>query len=614
LLWTPGGDNRLLAASLIALLAASMLGLRLYQLQVQQGGAMAALAWSNSTTRIVLEPDRGVIYDRHGTPLAVNQAAYALQAVPAQLSPQASSRALELRRLASLSGRSLAQLTQLLESPKNYLSRVNLATGLDPAQAQAVEELLPSLPGVYLPATPQRTYLEPEVFSHILGYTGSISPAQYQQLRPSGYAPTDSIGQQGLEAGLESELRGQSGWQEVQYDAAGNPVRTLASSPAVAGDSVYLSIDAGFQAATDGYLRQELARAHKVAGAAVVVDTRTGQVLAMASEPTFNPNLFSAGISSSAYQQLLADPGRPLYDRALDGLYAPGSTFKMITAAAALQQGTISPSTTMDCPSQITYDGWTYRNWAGYDMGTMNVEKAIAVSCDTFFYRTAQQLGDQQLSAYARDFGYGVAPQIEIPGAAAGVDPNAAWLAQNCPAGTPACVWDPGQTLIMGIGQSYLLTTPLIQAMYISAVANGGTLWRPSVVSRTTTASGAAISTTLPQVVDQVPVSPQAMDVVRAGMHDCLVAPYGTGYVLRQMHFSWDGGCKTGTAQYGGSGTNLPTHAWFALFSPYQNPEIAVVVLIENGGEGSDVAAPVAGEIANYYFAHRAQILAPSGI
>jgi penicillin-binding protein 2 len=279
----------------------------------------------------------------------------------------------------------------------------------------------------------------------------------------------------------------------------------------------------------------------------------------------------------------------------------------MITAAAALQEGRISADAPLPCPPAITYGGWLYRNWAARDMGSMNLVKAMAVSCDTYFYVIADRLGDQALAAYARAFGYGRSPGIEIPGAAAGLAPDRDWLQSTCPSGQ-TCRWNPGETLTMGIGQSYTLTTPLIQAMYVSAVANGGRLLEPTLVHQVKGPGGKLTRNAQPTVVQQVPVSPDNLEVVKDGMRQCLQAPYGTGFLFRADGFKYDGGCKTGTAQYGGSAEELPTHAWFTFFAPYQQPEIAIVVLVEGGGEGHEAAEPVAVKIADYYFANRERI------
>jgi penicillin-binding protein 2 len=605
----PRWSLRMFAFALAGLVAFGALGLRLLYLQVAQHAQLTAMGVETRVRPVVLEADRGIIYDRHGAQLVVNQPAWALQVVPAALPTRARDRQAELAEVARLAALDEADLgATLAKAPDLYLP-VTVKRGLDPRLAEVFQERLPDLPGVQLESTPTRTYTDPQYFAHVLGYTNRLNAEEYAQLRSLGYLPDESAGKAGVEAGLESVLRGRNGLAQVETDAAGLAGRTLSQQDPVAGDSVYLSIDAGLQRASVDALRQGIAAARVKAGAALVVDPGTGELLALASWPSYDSNRFTDGISTADYQKLLADPAKPLYDRALNGLYPPGSTFKMITAAAALQEGQISGSTVLGCPASIRYGGWSYANWAGYDMGPMNVERAIAVSCDTFFYRVADMVGDMSLASYARAFGYGRAPQLEIPDASAGLVPDEQWKQQSCQAsGQADCRWNPGETLTMGIGQSALLTTPLIQAMYVSALANGGTLLDPELVDRVVDPTGKVLQRAQAKPAGQVPVSAANLEVVRQGMRMCLDDPHGTGYQFRLDHFRYGGGCKTGTAQYGGSGTDLPTHAWFTFFSPYDNPEIAIVVLVEGGGEGDQVAEPVAVKIADYYYAHRAQI------
>lgn len=605
--WTP----RLLAFCLAVLLAVGALGMRLFALQVGMHQELASMAAQTRERHLVLEADRGIIYDRHGRQLVVNQPAWALQLIPAALPADARSRTAELARVARLAGiEETALRARLAGAPDVYLP-ITVKEGLDPLQAQVFKERLPELPGVSLESTPVRTYVDPSDFAHVLGYTNRLNAEEYARLRGLGYGPNEAAGKAGVEAGLEAVLRGRNGSAVAETNAAGLAVRTVSQEEPVSGSSVRLTIDAGLQNQVGAALQESLSKHSKKAGAAIVVNPQTGELLALVSRPTFDTNRFTGGISASEYQRLLKDPAKPLYDRALNGLYPPGSTFKMITAAAALQEGKITGSTTLGCPPSIQYGGWTYANWTSRDMGAMNVQQAIAVSCDTFFYRVADSLGDMALAGYARAFGYGSAPVFQVPNTSAGLVPDETWKARQCPQPSdPDCRWNPGETLTMGIGQSALLTTPLIQAMYISALANGGTLLQPNLVREVTDAAGRVTPSTAPRPLAQVPVSPANLDVVREGMRLCLADPHGTGWQFRLDRFSHTGGCKTGTAQYGGSGTDLPTHAWFTFFSPFQNPEIAIVVLVESGGEGDEVAEPVAVKIADYYYAHRDAIRA----
>jgi penicillin-binding protein 2 len=590
----------------LALLTA-VLEVRLAQLQVGQGAQLSAAAEQYRVHRLVLDADRGIIYDRHGAQLVVNQATWRLDLVPAALPVDAGRRAAEISTVARLGGVAEPQLRQLLARAPDLYLPVLVKDGLDHTQALVFQERLPELPGVQLTPRAFRLYTDPLTFAHVIGYTGRIDQDEYRLLRQQGYRADGNIGKTGLEAGLETLLRGQDGWADVEASSRGEMVRTLASQEPVAGRDVYLSIDSGLQRAVRDYLEAGIRAAKVRAGAAVVVDPQTGEVLALVSLPSFDSNLFTRGISASDYQRLIQDPARPLNDRALAGVYPPGSTFKMITAAAALQEGRINADTVLPCPPAITYGGWVYRNWAGYDMGRMDLVKAIAVSCDTYFYVAADLVGDVALAAYARAFGYGRSPGIEIPGAAAGLAPDRNWLLSTCPAGQ-TCTWNPGETLTMGIGQSYTLTTPLIQAMYVSAVANGGRLLEPTLTHQVRDPSGKPTRSMQPRLVQQVPVSAANLGVVKEGMRQCLQASYGTGFLFRLDGFKYDGGCKTGTAQYGGSAETLPTHAWFTFFAPYDQPEIAIAVLVEGGGEGHEAAEPIAVKIADYYFAHREQV------
>ncbi len=602
----PRWSNRLVAFVALFGLGAGFLGFRLFQIQVAEGQHLAAAGRDDRVHRQLLEAERGVIYDRHGAQLAVNLPAWTLEVLPAGLPADPRRRAAEVKRLATLAGLPEPDLRALVARSPDLFLPVTVRDDLNAEQVQTLNERLPELPGVRLRSHPVRTYLDGEGYAHVIGFTGRIDGEEYARLKPLGYQPDESLGKAGVEAGLEAALRGRDGWADVELDAQGRPIRTLREQPPVGGQNVYLSIDTGLQKAVAGYLEEGIKKVDRRAGAAIVVDPRDGELLALVSEPTFDANAFARGISGQEYLKLLQDPGKPLYDRAVTGLYPPGSTFKMITAAAALEEGKIDAGSSLGCPPAIRYGGWTYRNWAGHDMGAMNVQKAIAVSCDTFFYAVADRIGDQALARYARSFGYGSSPAFEIPDTSAGIVPDRDWKAASCVPGRGAdCRWNPGETLTMGIGQSYLLTTPLIQAMYTSALANGGRLLSPTLVHEVRDADGKTVRRVQPNVVGQVPVSPANLQAVRQGMRDCLQAPYGTGFLFRADKFKYDGGCKTGTAQYGGSGSELPTHAWFVFFSPYDNPEIAIVVLVEGGGEGHDTAEPIAVKIADYYYAHR---------
>jgi len=604
---------RLVAAASLGVLAIGTLAIKLAELQVRDGVQLAGLARANSVHRVVLEADRGIIYDRHGTPLVENSPVWSLAVVPAALPVDAAARASELAELARIAGVDETKLADQLLAADAYAG-LTVASNLTLTQELALQERLPQLSGASIQQRSIRTYVDPLVFGHVIGYVGPIDGTEAKQLEGLGYQPDESIGKVGVEAGLESILRGKDGWADEEVDAQGQVVKTLAMQPPVPGESVYLSLDASLQRATARSLAAGLARDHKTAGAAVVIDPNTGEVLAMVSLPGYDTNLFTHGISQSAYNQLLSDPDRPLLNRAIAGQYAPGSTFKMVTATAAIQEGKITPQTLLNCPPYINVGGWVYHNWATYSLGLMNVAKALATSCDTFFYQVAAMVGDLTLAKYARAFGFGQAKSIEMPGVMPGLVPDSIWKQLQC--GVPdlnsdSCRWTEGDTITFGIGQSYLLTTPLNQSVYVAALANGGQVLKPTLVHEVRDDAGRIVATQHPVVTSTVPASPQTIQAVREGMREEINPPYNMNYSFRAAGVPADGGGKTGTAQWGGSGLDLPTHAWFVFFAPYSSPDIAMSIFVERGELSEVEAAPIAVDIMKFYRANRAAVRAP---
>jgi len=603
---------RLVAAASLAVLVIGGLAAKLAQLQVSDGAQLAGMARANTVHRIVIAADRGVIYDRHGVALVTNSPVWDLEVIPAALSNDARARAGELSELARITGVQEAAMAAELRAADPYGS-VRVGPDLTQAQELAINERLPDLPGASIVQRAIRTYVDPMTFGHVLGYVGPLNEAELKRLKPAGYQPDEMIGKVGVEAGLENMLRGRNGWADIEVDARGQIVRTLDSQAPVPGDSVYLSLDATLQRATAQSLAAGLVRDGKSAGASVVVDPRTGEVLALVSLPGYDTNLFTHGISHAQYNKLLDDPNRPLLNRAISGQYAPGSTFKMVTATAGLQEGKITAETLLGCPSYLNVNGWIYHNWASYNLGQMNVAKALAVSCDTFFYQVAAMVGDVTLAKYARAFGFGQSKDIEMPGVMPGLVPDRIWKQLQC--GVPdlnsdACRWSTGDTITFGIGQSYLLTTPLNQAVYVAALANGGSVMKPTLVHDVRDASGHAVQAPHPEVTGTVPASAANLMAVREGMRQEINPPYHMNYWFRAAGVPADGGGKTGTAQWGGSGLDLPTHAWFVFFAPYAQPEIALSIFVERGELSEVQAAPIGVDIMKFYRANLGAIRA----
>jgi len=513
----PRWSLRLTAAATLAVLVIGLLAVKLAQLQVTDGSRLAAMAQANTIRHLVLEADRGIIYDRHGAPLVENSPVWSLVVVPAGLPPAARDRAEELVLLARLTGVAEEKLAaQLLNA--DPFAPATVKANLSQADELAINERLPELPGASIAQRSIRRYGEPMVFGHVLGYVGPIDSSHVKSLRAAGYQPDEMVGKVGVEAGLEELLRGTDGWADVEVDARGQVKRVLETQAAVPGHAVYLSLDAALQRATAASLAAGLARDHKTAGASVVIDPRTGEVLAMISLPAYDTNLFTRGISQADFSRLLNDPDKPLLNRAIAGQYAPGSTFKMVTATAGLQEGKITAETLLACPPYINVNGWIYHNWASYSLGRMNVARALATSCDTFFYQVASMVGDVTLARYARAYGFGTAKAIEMPGVAAGLVPDRIWKQLQC--GVPdlnsdECRWSEGDTITFGIGQSYLLTTPLNQAVYVATLA--GTPPDHLINGRVQCREGGTWAAARGGAVRSVAITPAAATVVAGG-------------------------------------------------------------------------------------------------
>ena len=609
----PRWSLRLLSAALTSLLVIGVLMLQLARLQITDGPRLAALARANSIRHVVLEADRGIIYDRHGAPLVENTPVWSLVAIPAGLALTATDRAEELAELSRLVGVPEQKLASQLTSSPDLYAPVTLKANLTLAEELAVNERLPDMPGVSITQRSVRSYVDPLVFGHVLGYVGPIAPPELKGLQAQGYQPDEMVGKVGVEAGLESFLRGTDGWADEEVDAGGQVARVLAMQAPVPGAAVYLTLDASLQRATAASLAAGLARDGKTAGASIVLDPRTGEVLAMVSLPGYDTNLFTHGIPQVDYSRLLGDPNKPLLNRAIAGQYAPGSTFKMVTATAGLQEGKITAQTLLSCPPYINVNGWIYHNWASYSLGSMNVAKALATSCDTFFYQVAAMVGDVTLAKYARAYGFGATKDIELPGVMAGLVPDRIWKQLQC--GVPdlnsdACRWTEGDTITFGIGQSYLLTTPLNQAVYVAAIANGGHVLRPTLVHAVRDVAGRIVTRQQTVVTGSVPATSDNIQAVREGMREEINRPYNMNYWFRAAGVPADGGGKTGTAQWGGSGLDLPTHAWFVFFAPYAQPEIALSIFVERGELSEVEAAPIGVDVMKFYRANVSAIRA----
>lgn len=609
------------------LLAFGILAVALYNLQIRQGTYYQKLAEGNRVRRVVEIPPRGVIYDRHGTQLVENVGSYSLAVVPADLPRKKDERAAVLGRLENVTAIPVEELKRQIEIAQRAqpFQAKELKKDLTPEQALVLREESTRLPGVQVVVVPRRHYLFPTLVSHLVGYVGKLSPEEYAQLQPQGYLLDDHVGKAGLEVSQEEHLRGRPGAQIQETDVNGVGIRTLSEDPAVPGDNLYLTIDAELQkyvgqaleagmrdaregrpVGADGLKdprRDAVGPDHALTGSAIVMHPVTGEVLAMVSLPAYDINLFAGGISPKEYEALDKDPREPLINRAIYGEYPPGSTFKMVTGAAALQEGV---SSSVFCPGALNYGGHIFRCWLGGGHGSQDMIGALARSCDVFFYTMGDRLGDVVLARYMKDFGIGEKSGIEIGPERVGLAPDRNWYAQAYP-GQP---WLPGTAVQMGIGQGPITVTPLQILNVANTIWNGGSLMRPTLLEQVVDAHGLQVQGVKPDVRRRVRVSPQNLAVVRDGMRAGVTAAGGTSnqfqkYLVNGREISVAG--KTGTAQYGETGDR--THAWYVSVAPTEAPEVSVVVFVSNAGEGYWHAEPIAKQILTYYFQHRDQII-----
>lgn len=588
---------------------------QLFQLQVVHGARNQALADGNRIRQTVIRAPRGAIYDRKQNLLARNVANFDLTVIPAQLPRKDADREVIFQSVSDLSGVPLQEIKDKIEKagkavPVPVLIQPNVSREV----ALKVEEKLPELDGVDLDTNAVREYLDTGLLSQFLGYTGRISDEDSK--KNPDYQPTDYIGKVALERGYEADLRGTNGAEQVEVDATGKPIKVLASKDPVAGSSVQLSIDFGLQKAMADELKKQVDASGSGRGAAVAVNPRNGQILAAVNMPTYDGNLFTHGIKSADYDKLLNDPNKPLFNKVTAGGYPIGSTSKPFVAQAALQEGTINESTTIEDKGFIdvpnVYDPsivYKFTGWETTGLGIVNVVRAIAKSSDIFFYEVGggfegfKGLGATKLLDYYSKFGFGQRPGLDTGNDSAGSIPSVEGKKKST-----GEAWTVGDTYNISIGQGNIMASPLQLAMAFSAIANGGTLYKPHMVDKVVDEDGKVVRTINPEVVRSDFLDAKSLAIVKQGLRQTMVDGTGCCSTNREVPVPVSG--KTGTAEtssrgFDGKNPITKPHAWFEAFAPSDNPEIVVVALVENAGEGAQFALPVARETLKYYFAHK---------
>ncbi len=594
--------GRAIVAALLVMLALLGLGARLIQLQVIEHQHFTTLSKDNRVKLIPLPPTRGLIYDRNGVLLAQNRPAYSLELVPEQVR-DIDATLERLSRYIDIGNDDRERFRRLLRRKRRFDSipiRVNL--GLEEAARFAV--VRHQFPGVEIKAQLLRHYPFPQATSHLLGYVGRISSRDLKTIDTSNYAGTSHIGKTGIEKSYEAALHGAVGVQQVEVNSVGRVVRILEKTPPQPGQDLHLYLDIDLQ-------QIALDALGDYNGAVVAIDPHNGGILAIASKPGYDPNLFVEGISRRAYKALQTDPRRPLYDRARRGQYPPGSTVKPFIGLAGLETGVIRYDTRYFCPGYFQLPGHEhkYRDWKKTGHGPMDLDGAITQSCDVYYYKLAFNLGIDAMSDYLAHFGFGRRSGVDLNGESRGILPSRAWKRRS-----RRQPWYPGETIIAGIGQGYFLATPLQLAAATAAIANNGHLFTPHVVDYLQN-RGSGERYPIPTRETTIPiVSEDNWNDVRDAMRHVVEGLRGTARRIHTEFYTIAG--KTGTAQVFTVGQEeeydeknvahkFRDHALFVGYAPAEDPQIAVAVVVENGGHGGATAAPVARKVMDAWLLPR---------
>jgi penicillin-binding protein 2 len=594
------GMSRLYVALIITFTVLTGLMLRAGWMQFAEGSSFQSQADANRYRSEVLPSRRGIIRDRNGVVLAENIPTFHVRMRWSDLPLSADARQETISYVARTVGVTsddiLTSLTATGTHPDEW---IDVARDISYDRALALEVKMPELSGVALITAAKRQYplsAATPSLSHVLGYVGLLSPAEYADLQSSGYRHNDEIGKTGVEASYETSLRGIAGERRVEVDAVGRPRAVVSNNPPTDGRDVTLTIDATLQAAAEKALQKQFERTHVSRGSAILMNAQTGGIIALVSWPAYDDNAFAGRVSSTVYSALLKNEDRPLFPRAWAGQFPSGSTIKPLIATAALAEGVITPNTTVNSVGGIKVGPWFFPDWSAGGHGITNVRKAIAWSVNTFFYYVGGGynnfigLGVDRLTSWMKKFGMGSETGIDLPGETAGNVPSQDWKQQ-----TKGERWYIGDTYNLSIGQGDLLVTPLQMARMTATVANGGKLVVPHVVE-SSTSSNIGVSPMQGASLDQV--SADDWKTVQLGMRDTVT--YGSGRALNSLPVQSAG--KTGTAQWN---SNKPNHAWYIGFAPFKDPEVVVTVLLEEGGEGSSYAVPVAGDILRAWYAEK---------
>jgi penicillin-binding protein 2 len=564
--------------------------LRLWALQILEGGYYFTLSTINHLRLRPVEAPRGFILDRHGGILVENRPTFDLYVTPEDVKNPGEVSGVLAKILGTTRDAIEAQLAEGRARPYQPLL---LRKDLDEPMMVAVEERQLDLPGISLRIRPIRAYPGGGMAANLLGYVGEVNQAELQQEDFQDFHPGESLGQSGVERRYDGFIRGLDGGEEIEVDARGRALRLMSRIEPHSGANIYLTIDKRIQEAA------ETAFAGKK-GAVVAMNPTTGEILAMVSRPSYDPNLFAQHLTGEEWQKLATDPTHPMQNRAFQAQYPPGSIFKLMVTIAGLESGALTPETKFNCPEHFYLGTAKFDDWKKGGFGVLDLKSAITHSANVYFYQAGLRVGIDQIVRVAKDFGLNEPPGLGLGDEVRGSLPNPQPGRGRQPG------WTPGNTVITSIGQGLVVTSPMQLLDMVSAIANGGTIYRPWVVKKVVSLAGDVLEEYEPEAVRQVSVKPETLAFVRRAMLS--VVENGTGAKAKVPGILIAG--KTGTAQVVKKGeekghATLKDHGWFVSFAPVDNPRIAVVVLVENGGFGGQVAAPVAKTVYEAAFGPR---------
>jgi len=580
-----------------------LLFFRVTYLQVLRGNYYKSQAEQNRIRKVLIDAPRGLIFDRNHKILTGNIPQFDLVMLPGLVPKDLSERETFWQEAASVIGVERNELEDVYaKSQHDSLNPVLLKEDLAREEALKIEINSSRWMGITLSKKAKRSYLANEITSHILGYTGKISEKELE--KNPDYLLTDIIGKDGLEQNYETYLKGTKGNQQLEVDSSGKVKKIIGKEYPAQGKNLVLSLDLDLQKEAYAALQESVAENQGTGGSLLAIDPRSSSVLALANYPSFNNNEFVGKISSERLNDITKEGNRPLFDRAVGGTYPPGSTFKPLVAAAALDKKVIASQEILDCPAVLQVGQWHFADWKYH--GPTDLNKAIAESVNTYFYIIGGGWGDKKglgpdnIKYYATLFGLGDKLGIDLPQEAEGLVPDPVWKekVKNEP-------WYVGDTYHTSIGQGDLLVTPLQLASYVGALVNGGFLYKPRLVDYVENSESEVVENIKPEIIRKDILPKDELDIVREAMGVTISSDQGSGRQLQELEQKYGVriGGKTGTAE---SGEEEKYHAWFVGFAPLENPEIVVVALVEKGGEGYKAALPVAKRVLDTYLGKRA--------